>query len=300
MTTRRVYRIGLGISALAVGLLWSADAGAHFVLQAPAALTEQDGLGNPQKAPKCGDPGGAALTGEVTAYQAGDTITITINETIYHPGHYRVALALTDESELPEAPTVTPAGGDDCAMTEIQDPPVFPVLADGELVHDASFDGPQSFEVTLPDDVECENCILQVIEFMSSHGAPCFYYHCATISIEAAPSMTSGDTSGSTGDVDPSTTGDSGATTSDSSGNNTTDDTANGETSGGSASDTTPDTTTGQGDTDSGTGGGTDSSAEDSEDDGGGCGCTTSAPDGREHGAALLALVGLWGLRRRR
>jgi MYXO-CTERM domain-containing protein len=27
--------------------------------------------------------------------------------------------------------------------------------------------------------------MLQVIEFMSNHGAPCFYHHCANITIEA-------------------------------------------------------------------------------------------------------------------
>jgi hypothetical protein len=33
--------------------------------------------------------------------------------------------------------------------------------------------------------VTCDHCTLQVIEFMSQHGAPCFYHHCADISIKA-------------------------------------------------------------------------------------------------------------------
>jgi hypothetical protein len=39
----------------------------------------------------------------------------------------------------------------------------------------------------LPTDVTCTRCTLQVLEFMTAHGAPCFYHHCADISI-AAPS----------------------------------------------------------------------------------------------------------------
>jgi MYXO-CTERM domain-containing protein len=27
--------------------------------------------------------------------------------------------------------------------------------------------------------------VLQVVEFMSNHGAPCFYHHCADITIQA-------------------------------------------------------------------------------------------------------------------
>jgi len=63
---------------------------------------------------------------------------------------------------------------------------VFPVLADGVLSHTDVFPGTQSFQVTLPSDVTCTHCTLQVLEFMSSHPAPCFYHHCADISIGPA------------------------------------------------------------------------------------------------------------------
>jgi hypothetical protein len=29
----------------------------------------------------------------------------------------------------------------------------------------------------------CDHCVLQIVEFMANHGAPCFYHHCANIKI---------------------------------------------------------------------------------------------------------------------
>jgi hypothetical protein len=120
----------------------------------------------------------------VTAFSPGDTITIALDETIFHPGHYRVALAVNDRSELPAEPAVTP-GTTPCGSVPILDSPAFPVLADGLLVHTSPFSETQSIQVRLPSNVTCERCTLQVLEFMSDHGAPCFYHHCADISIEA-------------------------------------------------------------------------------------------------------------------
>src|SRR5688572_4073831 len=157
-------------------------AAAHFILQSPESWRVQDGLGYPQKTGPCGEEGSSPATGVVTAFSPGETVTITIGEVIYHPGHYRVALAVNDRSELPPEPPVTP-GDTACGSAAITTPAVFPVLADGVLGHAAPFDGPQSFQVTLPSDVTCERCTLQVLEFMSDHAAPCFYYHCADISI---------------------------------------------------------------------------------------------------------------------
>jgi MYXO-CTERM domain-containing protein len=175
---------------LGVAFVSTAPAEAHFVLVEPGAATVQDGSGNPQKTAPCGPNGAGDATGVVTTYQSGSTITVTIDETIFHPGHYRVALAVNDPSELPANPPITPSMNDECAMTVIQDPPVFPVLADGMLAHSQAFNEPQSFEVTLPSDVTCDNCTLQIIQYMSSHGAPCFYHHCATIAIQDEPVMT--------------------------------------------------------------------------------------------------------------
>lgn len=176
--------------SIAVCTLLPALADAHFVLVSPDSWRAQDNFGNPQKLGPCGDEGGAAPSGKVTAFSPGQTISITINEVIPHPGHYRVALAVNDRSELPAPPLVTPGGGDPCASAAIQDPPIFPVLADNILPHTQPFSEPQTFTVTLPTDVTCTKCTLQVLEFMSNHGAPCFYHHCADISIQGAPVAT--------------------------------------------------------------------------------------------------------------
>lgn len=203
------------LAMLGVIAVVPSSASAHFTLDAPESYMSQDLLGSPQKAPPCGDDGSGTLTGAITAFQAGQTITITIDEKIFHPGHYRVALAPNDPSELPPEPPVT-AGSTDCGSTTIMDPPVYPVLADGMLLHTTSFSGPQSFEVTLPTDVTCDHCTLQVIEFMSEHPlnnpGGCFYHHCANISITSVPVGTGGaGGSGAGGSGGSATAGSSGA-----------------------------------------------------------------------------------------
>jgi len=175
------------VAAATVVAFSSTTADAHFHLDAPPADNVQDTQGDPQKTAPCG--GGTEPTGIISAYQVGTNVTITIDETIFPPGHYRVALAENDPSELPAEPPVT-AGATECGSVPIEDPPVYPVLADGVLVHDAAFDRPRTIDVALPTDVTCDNCTLQVLEFMSSHAAPCFYHHCAAIKIQTDPVMT--------------------------------------------------------------------------------------------------------------
>ncbi len=162
-------------------------ASAHFWLEAPPATWNQAApFGDPQKTAPCGPAGATGTaTNAVTTVTAGDMVSIRIRETIFHPGHYRVALGLNGPQDLPAAPPVTPTAGDQCASTTIQATPVFPVIADGQLRHSMQFSAAQTFSVRIPENVSCTNCTLQILEFMSSHGAPCFYYHCATLRILA-------------------------------------------------------------------------------------------------------------------
>src|SRR4051794_27003402 len=129
---------------LVVGLilLASLPAHAHFNLQAPACSRSQDSLGSPQKLGPCGDEAGGTPTSKVTAFQTGQMITVTTDETIYPPGHYRTALAANDRSELPAEPMVPPGAGTPCGSVPVQNPPQFPVLADGILEHSAPFSAP--------------------------------------------------------------------------------------------------------------------------------------------------------------
>jgi hypothetical protein len=189
LRVRSIVRLALTVAAVTPGI-----ATAHFVLHAPASWREQGSLGDPQKMGPCGDDDdpAAGTTGIVTAFAPGETVTITIDEAIYHPGHYRVALAVNDRSELPPEPAVTPTQSTECGSAVIADPPAFPILADGMLPHTQAFHDLQSFTVTLPSDVTCNHCTLQVIEFMSQHDSPCFYHHCADISIKAGATPPNG------------------------------------------------------------------------------------------------------------
>jgi hypothetical protein len=192
-TGRRGSRVLAG--AIVVGtilaiLLSSGRARAHFILQAPACYSQQDTLGLPQKSAPCGqaDTGSPVMTtGAVTHFQPGDTITVTIDEVIAHPGHYRVALA-ADQASLPADPVVT-AGTMACGTAAVENSPTLPILADGLLDHTAAFSSPQSVQVKLPAGMTCTKCTLQIVEFMSDHGlnpqGGCFYHHCADISIGA-------------------------------------------------------------------------------------------------------------------
>jgi hypothetical protein len=147
-------------SPVAIGLAPRTTA-AHFVLHAPASWRAQGSLGDPQKTGPCGNEDTAATTGVVTAFSPGETVTITIDETVFHPGHYRVALAVHDRDELPAEPQVHP-GTTECGSADVLSPPVFPILADGVLQHALPFSDLQSFTVTLPSDVTCDHCTLQV------------------------------------------------------------------------------------------------------------------------------------------
>ena len=168
---------------------------AHFRLLEPASWLQENQLGDPQKMAPCGgtstDPG--KPTDAVTSVQGGDKLHIKIQETIFHPGFYRVALAVNSRDELPkdpEARTEPTANGPRSVSAAIQYPPTPPVLADGLFQHIAKFDKEQETDVEIPN-INCAKCTLQVIEFMASHGlnkdGDFTYHHCAVIQIHANP-----------------------------------------------------------------------------------------------------------------
>ena len=169
---------------------------AHFRLLEPASWLVEDARGDPQKAGPCG--GTNADWGKpsyiVTKVTGGQKLHIKVQETIYHPGHYRVALAVNSPTELPrdpEAVTVDSADkGRQSVSAKIQDPPQMPVLADGLWVHSAKVDAPWETDVQLPN-ISCRKCTLQVVQFMAEHGANnpgnFTYHHCADLQINADP-----------------------------------------------------------------------------------------------------------------
>jgi len=169
---------------------------AHFRLLEPASWIQENQLGDPQKLGPCGgtsaDPG--KPTGTVTSVQGGEKLHIRIQETVFHPGFYRVALAVNSRDELPkdpEAKTESTANGPRSVSAAIQYPPAPPVLADGLFQHIAKFDKEQETDVEIPN-INCSSCIFQVVEFMANHGVnkdgDFTYHHCAVLQIHANPS----------------------------------------------------------------------------------------------------------------
>ena len=168
---------------------------AHFKLLEPASWLVEDERGDPQKAGPCGgtntDYGKPSYI--VSQAVGGSKLHVKVQETIYHPGHYRVALAVNAPAELPVDPKATTIDGDRgprSVSAEIQNPVQVPVLADGLFVHTAKADAPFETDVMLPN-ISCKRCTLQVIQFMEQHAVNnpgmFTYHHCATIQITADP-----------------------------------------------------------------------------------------------------------------
>jgi hypothetical protein len=170
---------------------------AHFRLLEPASwIQESEELGDPQWSAPCGgtltNPG--KPTGAITKVQGGEKLHIRIREMAFHPGFYRVALAVNSRSELPADPEATsevgPDGRQRSTAGAIHYPASPPVLADGLFPHIAPFDKEQEADVEIPN-ISCEKCTLQVIEFMAAHGrnkdGDYTYHHCADLQIRANP-----------------------------------------------------------------------------------------------------------------
>ena len=164
-------------------------ASAHFNLTAPVPANPADTVGG-----KGGKPCGPDKTpGTATPVMGGSMLKLDVDEFVPHPGHYRVALALNSRDDLMALAEPNVLDKDGKVITTgmsvsaaIQSPPVFPVLADGLLPH-TDGGGEQSAMIPLPN-VNCDHCVLQVIEFMAQHGPDYFYRHCADLKITADPS----------------------------------------------------------------------------------------------------------------
>ena len=170
-------------------------AGAHFHLLEPQSWIVEDQQGNPQKLGPCGgtSSNGGTPTNLVTKVTGGQKLHVKVQETVYHPGHYRIALAVNSRAELPPDPSTTTRDSDKGPMSvaaAIQNPPRIPVLADGLFVHTARASDPFETDIQLPN-ITCEKCTLQIVEFMAEHGlnndGGYFYHHCADLQITADP-----------------------------------------------------------------------------------------------------------------
>jgi hypothetical protein len=169
---------------------------AHFRLLEPQSWIVENNLGDPQKLGPCGGVTGNAgmPTNALNRAMGGQKLHIKVQETVYHPGHYRVALAVNSRAELPADPETMSRDSDKGPMSvsaTIQNPPKMPVLADGLFVHSVRATDAFETDVQLPN-ITCPHCTLQIVEFMAEHGVNkdggYFYHHCADLQITADPS----------------------------------------------------------------------------------------------------------------
>jgi hypothetical protein len=183
----------IGVLALAA----PAAAPAHFILQEPKDTIEVNVLGDPQKLGPCGGVTGnpGKPTGVVTPLTGGQMLHIRVKETIYHPGFYRVALAVLDRAELPGDPAdVTREGprGPISVSGKIDKNPKPPVLVDGLWEHRQRATTEFETDVKIPN-INCDHCTVQVIQFMEEHGVNpdgrFTYHHCADLKITADPKL---------------------------------------------------------------------------------------------------------------
>jgi hypothetical protein len=131
--------------------------------------------GDEQKAGPCGRAGGGRSS-NVTTFAPGQTITVSWQETIDHPGHFRISFDPDGDDDF-----VDPAALDDVFTNSA-------VLVDN-IPDEADRD--YSVAVTLPD-LECDTCTIQVIQVMydkapplgppnSIYGDNDIYYNCADV-----------------------------------------------------------------------------------------------------------------------
>jgi hypothetical protein len=180
--------------------LYLMPAQAHFSLVEPASwLVETNQLGDPQKLAPCGgtSQNAGTPTGALAEVMGGAPLHIKLRETVFHPGHYRIALSVKSRSELPADPEVTTRDtekGPRSVSAKIMSPVAPPVLADGLFAHTEKA-APDAFwesDVRLPN-INCAKCTLQIVEFMAQHGhnndGDYSYHHCADLHIRANPSL---------------------------------------------------------------------------------------------------------------
>jgi hypothetical protein len=335
--TRRVWTVAPALAIGAIGVLMPSPASAHFYLQSPTNWvvldTTASGGGNPQKGAPCGNEAATAPagtpTGVVTAFQAGQTISIQLIETIPHPGWYRIAL-VQGKSSTQTATSLPNPPGTTCVPTVVSNPtwsPTQPIIADGIP------SGSPPLQVTIPQNVTgctmANPCTLQVVMVMTDHIFPnCYYHHCADVTIGSTDG--GGSSSSSSGGADASVGSDashtssssgassSGAAGSSSSGAHDSGVSSSGSSSGGSSGSSGSSSSGAAGgssgssgapggssgavvSSSSGTGGtGADASTDQGSPSSGGCSCLIGAGGGIPAVAGLGGILAVTALRRRR
>jgi hypothetical protein len=203
MLMKPSVRLALACTVAAAGSFAPAVLQAHFKLVEPVGWQVENERGDPQKAAPCGNDAKSEATKIVSKAVGGSKLHLKVTETIFHPGHYRVALAVNSREELPPDPYTmerTTERGPQSVWATIQSPPQIPLIADGLFQHyvrpaappQGQTAAPLVFETDVPlPNITCTKCTLQVIQFMANHGynqpGGYSYHHCAEIAITADP-----------------------------------------------------------------------------------------------------------------
>ena len=161
-------------SLLAVGLVaHTTTAYAHIALTFPTPRSAD------QKAGPCGAAGSTRGT-KVSTFRPGDTITVEWDETVDHPGHYRIAF---DDD------------GSDAFQNPNRPDDNFPSTLADQITDRGG--GHYTQQITLPS-TPCTNCTLQLMQVMTT-TVPynSFYYQCADLVLsDGAEPTTPPDTGG--------------------------------------------------------------------------------------------------------
>jgi hypothetical protein len=193
--------VARSLFALVLTLPFAHLAVAHFKMIEPESWIVESDLGDPQKAAPCGtsEKTSGTPTNKIGSVKGGTKLHLKIQETVYHPGYYRVALSVNSRAELPKDPdavTAQGARGLQSVAGAISYPPRPPILADGLFMHvdNAPARGqrlaPWEADIDIPN-INCAKCTMQVIQFMAAHGLNAegdySYHHCADLQITADP-----------------------------------------------------------------------------------------------------------------
>jgi MYXO-CTERM domain-containing protein len=178
-------------SALVVAFLGlPAIAHAHIHMMDPASRAI-DAQGNPQKLQHCGDPTVTRGT-KIKTYKPGETITVTWQETINHPGWYRISFQPNGEMfRIPPASNgqaiVNMVAQASNMPTEDLTGMMDPGGTGSMILKDRIPDGTLTTTVTLPN-MECTNCTLQLIQVMINNppytvaaDSNDIYFNCADL-----------------------------------------------------------------------------------------------------------------------
>lgn len=143
-------------------------ASAHLDLTWPTSRYGPEEL----KPGPCGLAGGER-SGNVTYFEAGETIDVRWDEYVDHPSHYRIAFDADGDDDFVDPPTMMDFYTNDAVLLD-------------NIADKGPGDRYYSATVTLPE-ITCDNCTLQVIQVMYDKAPPYttpgddIYYQCADL-----------------------------------------------------------------------------------------------------------------------